>query len=73
MEAAPGVNFSLLDNRSVVRPEAAATVRTLIVSCYADSAAIDAALGATRLLHKPFDANEMGAMVAEILKDKRLM
>ncbi|HKE95667.1 MAG TPA: response regulator [Povalibacter sp.] len=42
-------------------------LRVLIVSGYADSAAIEAALGATPLLRKPFDVAELGAAVAAIL------
>jgi hypothetical protein len=41
----------------------------LIVSGYADSAAVEAALGAAaRQLRKPFDMAELGAAVAEILR-----
>jgi signal transduction histidine kinase len=42
-------------------------LRVLIVSGYADSAALEAALGSARQLRKPFDLNELGTAVAEIL------
>ncbi|MBM0104036.1 response regulator [Steroidobacter sp. S1-65] len=40
----------------------------LIVSGYADSAAVEAALGSARQLRKPFNMAELGAAVAEILR-----
>ena len=40
----------------------------LIVSGYADSSAVEGALGTTRQLRKPFDMAELGAAVAETLK-----
>ena len=40
----------------------------LIVSGYADSSAVEAALGSARQLRKPFDMAELGAAVAETLK-----
>jgi signal transduction histidine kinase len=40
----------------------------LIVSGYADSSAVEGALGSTRQLRKPFDMAELGAAVAETLK-----
>jgi signal transduction histidine kinase/CheY-like chemotaxis protein len=46
-------------------------LRVLMVSGYADSAAIEAALGAARLLRKPFDLAELGAAVAQTLADVR--
>jgi len=46
-------------------------IKVLMVSGYADSAAIDAALGNARLLRKPFDVAELGAAVAETLADVR--
>jgi signal transduction histidine kinase/ActR/RegA family two-component response regulator len=42
-------------------------IRILMVSGYADSAAVEAALGTTRQLRKPFDLAELGAAVAETL------
>ena len=44
-----------------------ADVKILIVSGYADSAAIESALGATPLLRKPFDVNELGIAVGQII------
>jgi signal transduction histidine kinase len=43
-------------------------LRVLIVSGYADSAAIEAAVGSTRLLRKPFDLAALSAAVAEALQ-----
>lgn len=45
-------------------------LRILIISGYADSAAIEAALGSAPLLRKPFDVTELGAAVAAVLADK---
>jgi signal transduction histidine kinase len=42
----------------------------LVVSGYADSAAVEAALGAARQLRKPFDLAELGAAVADTLKSR---
>ena len=42
-------------------------LKVLIVSGYADSAAIDAAPNVARLLRKPFDLAELGGAVAEVL------
>lgn len=42
-------------------------IKVLMVSGYADSAAVEAALGSARLLRKPFDLAELGAAVAETL------
>jgi signal transduction histidine kinase/CheY-like chemotaxis protein len=42
----------------------------LVVSGYADSAAVEAALGAARHLRKPFDLAELGAAVADTLKSR---
>ena len=39
-------------------------IKVLMVSGYADSAAVEAALGSARLLRKPFDLAELGAAVA---------
>ena len=46
-------------------------IKVLMVSGYADSAAVEAALGSARLLRKPFDIAELGAAVAETLADVR--
>lgn len=43
-------------------------LRILIVSGYADSAAIEEALGATPTLRKPFDAAELAAAVRQVLR-----
>jgi DNA-binding response OmpR family regulator len=42
----------------------------LIVSGYADSAAVEAVLGTARQLRKPFDMAELGAAVAELLRSR---
>jgi signal transduction histidine kinase/CheY-like chemotaxis protein len=42
----------------------------LVVSGYADSAAVEAALGAARQLRKPFDLAELGAAVADTLRSR---
>ena len=42
-------------------------IKVLMVSGYADSAAVESALGSARLLRKPFDLTELGAAVAETL------
>ena len=46
-------------------------IKVLMVSGYADSTAVEAALGSARLLRKPFDLAELGAAVAETLGDVR--
>jgi signal transduction histidine kinase/CheY-like chemotaxis protein len=44
-------------------------LRVLMVSGYADSAAIEAAIGPQRLLRKPFNVGELSAAVANVLQD----
>jgi signal transduction histidine kinase/CheY-like chemotaxis protein len=46
-------------------------IKVLMVSGYADSAAVEAALGSARQLRKPFDLAELGAAVAATLADVR--
>ena len=46
-------------------------IKVLMVSGYADSDAVEAALGSARQLRKPFDLTELGAAVAETLADVR--
>jgi signal transduction histidine kinase/CheY-like chemotaxis protein len=46
-------------------------IKVLMVSGYADSAVVEAALGNARLLRKPFDVSELGTAVAETLADVR--
>jgi signal transduction histidine kinase/CheY-like chemotaxis protein len=46
-------------------------IKVLMVSGYADSAAVEAALGTARQLRKPFDLAELGAAVADTLADVR--
>jgi CheY-like chemotaxis protein len=62
--AMPGMNGAELAARAQRRLTG---LRILIMSGYADSAAIDAAVGATRLLRKPFDVSELSTAVAEVL------
>jgi signal transduction histidine kinase len=46
-------------------------IKVLMVSGYADSDAVEAALGSARQLRKPFDGAELGTAVAETLADVR--
>jgi CheY-like chemotaxis protein len=46
-------------------------IKVLMVSGYADSAAVESALGSARLLRKPFDLAELGAAVAQTLAEVR--
>lgn len=46
-------------------------LKVLMVSGYADSAAVEAALGSARQLRKPFDLAELGAAVAQTLAMER--
>jgi CheY-like chemotaxis protein len=62
--AMPGMNGAeVARDAQALRPG----LRVLIVSGYADSAALDTALGSARQLRKPFDLNELGTAVAETL------
>lgn len=62
--AMPGMNGAEVAKAAQLKqPE----LPVLIVSGYADSAAVEAALGTARQLRKPFDMAELGAAVAEIL------
>jgi CheY-like chemotaxis protein/two-component sensor histidine kinase len=47
------------------------TIKVLVVSGYADTAAVEAALGNARLLRKPFDVAELRAAVADTLAEVR--
>jgi signal transduction histidine kinase/CheY-like chemotaxis protein len=66
--AMPGMNGAEVARMAQERQPG---IKVLMVSGYADSAAIDAALGTGRLLRKPFDLAELGAAVAETLADVR--
>jgi signal transduction histidine kinase/CheY-like chemotaxis protein len=46
-------------------------IKVLMVSGYADSSVVEAALGTARQLRKPFDLAELGAAVADTLADVR--
>jgi CheY-like chemotaxis protein len=62
--AMPGMNGAEVARTARERqPE----IKVLMVSGYADSAAVESALGSARLLRKPFDLTELGAAVAETL------
>jgi CheY-like chemotaxis protein len=62
--AMPGMNGAQVAKAAQLKqPE----LPVLIVSGYADSAAVEAVLGTTRQLRKPFNMAELGAAVAEIL------
>jgi CheY-like chemotaxis protein/two-component sensor histidine kinase len=45
-------------------------LQVLVVSGYADSAVVEAALGSARQLRKPFDLAELGAAVADVLNSR---
>ena len=62
--AMPGMNGAEVAKAAQLKQPA---LPVLIVSGYADSAAVEAVLGTTRQLRKPFDMAELGAAVAEIL------
>ncbi len=63
--AMPGLNGAELGKAAQMKQPG---LPVLIVSGYADSAAVEAALGTTRQLRKPFDMAELGAAVAEVLR-----
>jgi CheY-like chemotaxis protein/anti-sigma regulatory factor (Ser/Thr protein kinase) len=66
--AMPGMNGAQVARSAQERQPG---IRVLVVSGYADSAAVEAALGTARQLRKPFDLAELGAAVAETLADVR--
>ncbi len=66
--AMPGMNGAEVASTAQNRQPG---IKVLMVSGYADSAAVEAALGSARLLRKPFDVAELGAAVAETLADVR--
>jgi len=66
--AMPGMNGAEVASAAQNRQP---DIKVLMVSGYADSAAVEAALGSARLLRKPFDVAELGAAVAETLADVR--
>jgi signal transduction histidine kinase len=66
--AMPGMNGAEVANAAQNRQPG---IKVLMVSGYADSAAVEAALGSARLLRKPFDVAELSAAVAETLADVR--
>ena len=59
--AMPGMNGAEVARAAQERQPG---IKVLMVSGYADSAAVEAALGTARLLRKPFDLAELGAAVA---------
>jgi len=63
--AMPGMNGAEVARAA---REMHAPLKILMVSGYADSAAIESLLGATPLLRKPFDVAGLGATVADILQ-----
>jgi signal transduction histidine kinase/ActR/RegA family two-component response regulator len=66
--AMPGMNGAeLVRAAAEIQPG----LPTLIVSGYADSTALEAALGSAKQLRKPFDMAELGAAVAELLASHR--
>jgi signal transduction histidine kinase/CheY-like chemotaxis protein len=66
--AMPGMNGAEVARAAQERQPG---IKVLMVSGYADSAAVEAALGTARLLRKPFDLAELGAAVAQTLGDVR--
>jgi signal transduction histidine kinase len=66
--AMPGMNGAEVAR---VARERQPDIKVLMVSGYADSAAVEAALGSSRQLRKPFDLAELGAAVSETLTDVR--
>jgi CheY-like chemotaxis protein len=66
--AMPGMNGAEVASTAQNRQPG---IKVLMVSGYADSAAVEAALASARLLRKPFDVAELGAAVAETLADVR--
>lgn len=63
--AMPGMNGAELAKAAQLKQPG---LPVLIVSGYADSAALEAVLGTAKQLRKPFDMAELGAAVAEILR-----
>jgi signal transduction histidine kinase/CheY-like chemotaxis protein len=66
--AMPGMNGAEVARAAQNRQP---SIKVLMVSGYADSAVVEAALGSARLLRKPFDVSELGTAVAETLADVR--
>jgi signal transduction histidine kinase len=66
--AMPGLNGADVAREAQNRQPA---IKVLMVSGYADSAAVEAALGSARLLRKPFDVAELRTAVAATLADVR--
>jgi len=65
--AMPGMNGAELAKAAQLKQPG---LPVLIVSGYADSAAVEAVLGTTKQLRKPFDMAELGAAVAEIVQTR---
>lgn len=63
--AMPGMNGAELAKAAQLKQPG---LPVLIVSGYADSAALEAVLGTAKQLRKPFDMAELGAAVADILR-----
>jgi signal transduction histidine kinase len=66
--AMPGMNGAEVARAAKERQP---DIKVLMVSGYADSDAVEAALGSARQLRKPFDGAELGAAIAETLADVR--
>ncbi|NJM53913.1 MAG: response regulator, partial [Blastocatellia bacterium] len=62
--AMPGMNGAEVARAAKERQPG---IKVLMVSGYADSDAVEAALGSARQLRKPFDGAELGAAIAETL------
>jgi signal transduction histidine kinase len=66
--AMPGMNGAEVARAAQERQPG---LKVLMVSGYADSAVVEAALGTARLLRKPFDLAELGTAVAQTLGEVR--
>jgi signal transduction histidine kinase len=65
--AMPGMNGAEVARAAQIRQPG---LKILMVSGYADSAAVEAAIGTAPQLRKPFDLLEIGAAVAKVLSSK---
>jgi signal transduction histidine kinase len=64
--AMPGMNGAEVARHARAKDP---NLRILVVSGYADSAALEAAVGSTAQLRKPFDLAELSAAVSEVLQN----
>jgi CheY-like chemotaxis protein len=65
--AMPGMNGAEVARAArEIRPD----LRILMISGYADSEAVESAIGSGRLLRKPFNVGELSAAVANVLRNQ---